>query len=80
MLDLYILLKSIILIALYEIVFAEKCINACEPIPIYVSVDIFTDNDGLIALAELELIEPELWFRNNPLAAGLLAKTIQNLE
>jgi hypothetical protein len=34
----------------------------------------------VVVLTELELIEPELWFRNNPLAAELLAKTIQNLE
>ena len=59
MLGLYILPKSIILIALYEIAFAEKCINVCEPTPTYARVDIFTNNDGIIALAELDLIEPK---------------------
>jgi hypothetical protein len=29
---------------------------------------------GKLSLCELELIEPELWFRNNPSAADELAK------
>ncbi len=62
-----------------EIAFAEKAINACSPKPIYARVDIFKDNEGMIALAELELIEPELWFRNNPSAADKLAKAIKKL-
>ena len=62
-----------------EITFAEKAVNACHPKPIYARVDIFTDNGNQIALAELELIEPELWFRNNPNAADDLAKAIKKL-
>ena len=62
-----------------EIAFAEKAVNACNPKPIYARVDIFTDNENQIALAELELIEPELWFRNNPKAADDLAKVIKKL-
>lgn len=62
-----------------EIAFAEKAINTCDPKPIYARVDIFTDNDNQIALAELELVEPELWFRNNPKAADDLAKAIKKL-
>lgn len=62
-----------------EIAFAEKVVHACNPKPIYARVDIFMDNDNHITLAELELIEPELWFRNNPSAANELAKAIKKL-
>ncbi|MFD2824601.1 RimK family alpha-L-glutamate ligase [Lacinutrix iliipiscaria] len=59
-----------------EITFAENCVKACSELPIYARVDIFEDNNKKIALAELELIEPELWFRNYPEAATVLAKSI----
>lgn len=62
-----------------EIAFAENTINACTEKPLYARVDIFNDNNGHIALAELELIEPELWFRNHPTAADKLAKAIKKL-
>lgn len=62
-----------------EIEFAENAVKACLELPIYARVDIFTDNEGLTALAELELIEPELWFRNNSKAAIVLASAIKNL-
>ena len=45
--------------------------------PIYARVDVFLDNENKLALAELELIEPELWFRNYPKAAHKLAKAIK---
>ncbi|WP_439152052.1 ATP-grasp domain-containing protein [Winogradskyella sp.] len=57
-----------------EISFAVQCVNACDEMPLYARVDIFNDNQGRIALAELEIIEPELWFRNFPEAAEILAK------
>ena len=60
-----------------EILFAENTVKACSELPLYARVDIFNDNDGAIALAELELIEPELWFRNYPQAAAILAKGIK---
>ena len=60
-----------------EIEFAENTVKACNELPLYARVDIFNDNDGNIALAELELIEPELWFRNHPKAAQILAKAIK---
>ena len=60
-----------------EIIFAELVIRACPELPIYARVDIFTDNEGRIALSELELIEPELWFRFFPQASKILAKTIK---
>ena len=47
--------------------------------PIYARVDMFTDNDGQLALSELELIEPELWFRNNPDSADKLAIAVKKL-
>ncbi|MDO6743965.1 hypothetical protein Q4553_05220 [Tenacibaculum soleae] len=62
-----------------EINFAEKAVKACKELPIYARVDVFTDNNGNLAIAELELIEPELWFRNHPKAADELAKGIQQL-
>ncbi len=59
-----------------EIKFAEKAVQACIPKPIYARVDMYTDNDGLLAISELELIEPELWFRKHPKAAEKLALAI----
>ncbi len=61
-----------------EIQFARKTLAACPELPVYARVDLFNDNQSQIALAELELIEPELWFRNKPEAAQLLAKTIKD--
>ena len=62
-----------------EIDFAVKAVKACKETPIYARVDVFTDNNGNLAIAELELIEPELWFRKHPKAADQLAKGIQQL-
>jgi len=62
-----------------EIEFAENAVRVCNSNLIYARVDMFTDNDGQLALAELELFEPELWFRNNPKAADKLALAIKNL-
>jgi hypothetical protein len=60
-----------------EIIFSENVVKACPKLPIYARVDIFTDNQGNIALSELELIEPELWFRYYPEAANVLARAIK---
>lgn len=59
-----------------EIAFAEKVVAACSEKPIYARVDLVWDNDDRIALSEMELIEPEMWFRKNPAAADLLATAI----
>ena len=59
-----------------EIAFAEIAIAACPQLPLYARVDIFYDNNNELALGELELIEPELWFRNYPEAANKLAISI----
>tara|TARA_B100000965_G_scaffold343031_1_gene312517 strand:+ start:209 stop:358 length:150 start_codon:yes stop_codon:yes gene_type:complete len=41
-------------------------------------VDIIWDNESKIAVSELELIEPELWFRFNESAADKLAAEIKD--
>ena len=60
-----------------QIEFAENTVKACSELPLYARVDIFNDNLGKIALAELEIIEPELWFRTYPKAALILANAIK---
>lgn len=60
-----------------EIAFAEKAIAACSPSPFYARVDVIRDNHGELAVIELEMIEPELWFRMKPDAADVLAQAIQ---
>lgn len=62
-----------------EITFAEDCLKASPFKPIYARVDIVYDNKQNPSLSELELIEPELWFRNNIESAELLTKEIINL-
>ena len=59
-----------------EINFAQSAIKGCPELPVYARVDIFYDNNDELAVGELELIEPELWFRNYPKAASVLAKAI----
>jgi glutathione synthase/RimK-type ligase-like ATP-grasp enzyme len=49
-----------------EIALAERAVAACTPAPLYARVDMIRDNDGNLAVMELELIEPELWFRFHP--------------
>jgi len=60
-----------------EMEFAEKVVKACDPMPAYARVDMMWDNSGDFVLSELELIEPELWFRENIKAAKKLAREIQ---
>ena len=59
-----------------EINFAQSAIRGCPELPVYARVDIFYANNDELAVGELELIEPELWFRNYPKAASVLAKAI----
>jgi hypothetical protein len=59
-----------------EISFAERAVEACQPLPLYARVDLVRDNEDRLAIMELELIEPELFFRFQPAAAGLLAERI----
>jgi len=60
-----------------EIIFAEKAVLACSELPLYARVDILRDNNGNLAIMELEIIEPEMWFRRNPVAADILAEVIK---
>jgi glutathione synthase/RimK-type ligase-like ATP-grasp enzyme len=62
-----------------EIDFSEAIISTCDPIPVYARVDLIRDNHNKLCLSELELIEPELWFRKKPEAADLLAEKIYDL-
>lgn len=59
-----------------EIAFAENVLAACPFDPIYARVDMVKDNFGEWSLAELELVEPELWFRFHPEAAESLADAL----
>ena len=59
-----------------EIALGEKAISICRPTPVYGRVDILEDNAGNPAIGEVELIEPELWFRMYPPAARLMAAAL----
>jgi len=59
-----------------EIEFAEMVAKKCNPIPAYARIDLVWDNNNELAVGEVELIEPELWFRNHPEAAVQLANEI----
>jgi hypothetical protein len=59
--------------SLEEIEFGRHVIKSCTELPSYARVDIFNHNNGKIALSELELIEPELWYRLHPEAAEMHA-------
>ena len=59
-----------------EIDFATKALAACPHKTLYARVDVFYDNNNTLSLGELELIEPELWFRNNTKSATKLATII----
>ena len=63
----------------HEINFAKECLKVIPFSPLYSRIDIIYDNNNKPSLAEIELIEPELWFRNNPSAADKLAYHINNL-
>lgn len=56
-----------------EIEFGLKALKACPTKPLYSRVDFSWDSNGKPLLMEIELIEPELWFRRHPDAAKTLA-------
>ncbi|BFP43334.1 hypothetical protein FGF1_41790 [Flavobacteriaceae bacterium GF1] len=60
-----------------EIAFAQQVVQVCKEMPLYARVDILEDNRGKLALAELEIFEPELWFRFKPDSAKALAHSIK---
>lgn len=59
-----------------EINFAEKIVSLCPKIPLYARVDLLFNQENKPVLSELEVIEPELWFRFNEKSADFLAKII----
>ncbi len=59
-----------------EIAYAESVVSHCEHTPLYARVDAIWDNRNHLVLSELELIEPELWFRYNPDAAERFADAL----
>ena len=62
-----------------EIAVAEQAIAACRPHPVYARVDLVRMPDGVPAIMELELVEPELFFRFAPHAASRLAAAVAAL-
>jgi glutathione synthase/RimK-type ligase-like ATP-grasp enzyme len=62
--------------AVEEVELAERAAAVCSPTPAYGRVDIVRDNEGRLAVMELELIEPELWLRHHPPAAEAMAEEI----
>jgi len=59
-----------------EIDFALNTVTKCGKETIYARVDVIYDNNNELAVTELELIEPELWFRFKNSAADDLAKEV----
>ncbi len=59
-----------------EIAFAEQAAAACPQAPLYARVDAVRDDAGALSLMELEVVEPELFFRFHPPAADALAAAI----
>ncbi|MCP5222105.1 MAG: hypothetical protein H6944_10515 [Zoogloeaceae bacterium] len=59
-----------------ERAFAEAAARACATLPLYARVDFVRRGPGDFRLMELELIEPELFFRFHPPAADALAKAV----
>lgn len=55
---------------------ALRAMAACPAQPLYGRVDLVEDIRGDLAVMEVEVIEPELWLRAHPPAAGALAKGI----
>lgn len=60
-----------------EIKFVEQAFSAVDPTPIYARIDVIWDNNNNLAIGEIELIEPELWFRMDDAAADNLAQSIK---
>ena len=59
-----------------EIAFIEKAFKAVSPTPAYARIDVIWDNNDQLCIGEIELIEPELWFRKDENAADKFANAI----
>jgi glutathione synthase/RimK-type ligase-like ATP-grasp enzyme len=57
---------------------AEKTVKSLKTMPLYARVDIIFNNDNNPVISELELIEPELWFRFKEESAYKLAEIIKD--
>ncbi len=62
-----------------EIEFAQNVVSNAMPGIVYARVDIMRDNNDMHTLGELEVFEPELWFRKNPPAADIFAGIIAEI-
>lgn len=60
-----------------EIDFAFFALDKLSPLPVYARIDVITDDRGQLAMQELELIEPELWFRFHEGSADRLARALK---
>jgi glutathione synthase/RimK-type ligase-like ATP-grasp enzyme len=59
-----------------EIEFAQTTLAALDVTPVYGRVDLVRDDEGRLAVMELELVEPELWFRMHAPAAEAFAEAL----
>tara|TARA_B100000809_G_scaffold172348_1_gene169631 strand:- start:7640 stop:8536 length:897 start_codon:yes stop_codon:yes gene_type:complete len=59
-----------------EIEFVQNVMAKCKTIPVYGRVDVTWDNEDHLALVELEIIEPELWFRESTKSPTMLAEAV----
>eukprot|EP01060_Flectonema_neradi_P003349 TRINITY_DN12145_c0_g1_i1.p1 TRINITY_DN12145_c0_g1~~TRINITY_DN12145_c0_g1_i1.p1 ORF type:complete len:314 (+),score=74.19 TRINITY_DN12145_c0_g1_i1:998-1939(+) len=59
-----------------QIALSEKVISMLPRLPLYARVDLFWDNRGDVVLGEVELLEPELWFRLNEECAHRCAEAL----
>ncbi|TNE87304.1 MAG: hypothetical protein EP330_18985 [Deltaproteobacteria bacterium] len=59
-----------------EAALAKAAVAACDPCPLYARVDMVS-MDGEPAIMELELVEPELFFRFGEHAGDALAKAVE---
>lgn len=59
-----------------EVAFAESAVAACPELPMYARVDAVRDDTGALTTMELELVEPELFFRFHPPSADVLAEAL----
>lgn len=60
-----------------QVEFANSVLSSLNFKPLYARIDLILDNHNNLALSELELIEPELWFRLNPSSVVKLADEIK---
>ena len=59
-----------------EIEFVQNVMAQCKTVPVYGRVDVTWDNNDNLALVELEIIEPELWFRESSNSPKMLAEAV----